>query len=101
MRLPDTIAVIRSGAGGSVSKLVVVRLYQSKQFQGMPIGVEIDFGSGPNTMQEIPGEYIFSDSDLKVHLASGETVTYGDRVNVSGTVYFPTALADTSTSRAD
>ena len=94
LRLPDQIRVLRSRSGSVDQKIVVVRLFQSNKFQGTPIGVNIDFGTGPNTMAEIPGEYVFTDSDLKVHRADGELTGYGDKVKVSGTVYFPTALAD-------
>jgi hypothetical protein len=94
LRLPDQIKVYRSSSGSSQQKIVVVRLWDSSKFQGTPIGVNIDFGTGPNMMDEIPGEYIFTDNDLKVHRADGETAGFGDRVKISGTVYFPTSLAD-------
>jgi hypothetical protein len=94
LRLPDQIRVLKSRSGSVEQKIVVVRLFQSNKFQGTPIGVNIDFGDGPNMMAEIPGEYVFTDNDLKVHRADGETIGYGDKVKISGTVYFPTALAD-------
>jgi hypothetical protein len=94
LRLPDQIKVLRSSSGSAHEKIVVVRLWDSTTFQGAPIGVNFDFGTGPNTMDEIPGEYTFTDSDLKVHRADGQTSGFGDRVKVSGTVYFPTSLAD-------
>jgi hypothetical protein len=94
LRLPDQIQVFKSSSGSVEEKIVVVRLFQSNAFEGTPIGVNIDFGSGPNTMADIPGEYIFTDDDLQVHRADGQTASYGDRVKISGTVYFPTTLAD-------
>ncbi len=94
LRLPDQIQVYKSRSGSVDEKIVVVRLFQSTQFQGTPIGVNIDFGTGPNTMADIPGEYIFTDNDLQVHRADGQTAGYGDKVKISGTVYFPTSLAD-------
>jgi hypothetical protein len=94
LRLPDQIQVYKSSSGSVEEKIVVVRLFQSTSFQGTPIGVNIDFGTGPNTMADIPGEYIFTDDDLQVHRADGQTAGYGDRVKISGTVYFPTTLAD-------
>jgi len=94
LRLPDQITVYRNSSGGVDQKIVVVRMFESKKFEGTPIGVNLDFGTGPNTMDEIPGEYIFTDDDLKVHRADGQTAGYGDKVKVSGTVYFPTSLAD-------
>jgi hypothetical protein len=96
LRLPDQITVLKNSRSGTVEeKIVVVRMFQSSKFQGTPIGVNIDFGSGPNTMDEIPGEYIFTDDDLKVHRADGATAGYGDKVKISGTVYFPNStIAD-------
>jgi hypothetical protein len=91
MRLPETIDVVKPPrTGGDGLEILVVRLFQTPNFSGTPIGVDIDFGSEPNTMDEIPnGARGFTDADLKVHAANGQTVTYGQRVKISGTVYFP------------
>ncbi|MBV9582938.1 MAG: hypothetical protein JO057_30505 [Chloroflexi bacterium] len=94
LRLPDQIEVFKSRSGSVDEEIVVVRLFQSKKFDGTPVGVNFDFGTGPNTMDQIPGEYVFSDSDLKVHRADGEIAGFGDPVKISGTVYFPTSLSD-------
>ena len=94
LRLPDQIQVYKSSSGSVDEKIVVVRLFESGNFQGTRIGVNIDFGTGPNTMADIPGEYIFTDDDLQVHRADGQTAGYGDKVKISGTVYFPTSVAD-------
>jgi hypothetical protein len=92
LQLPDSIDVVSSGDGSrKQAEHVTVRLFSSDQFAGTSIGVDLDVGTGPNTLADIPGEYIFTDSDLKVHLADGETSTYGQRVNVSGKVYFPSS----------
>jgi hypothetical protein len=91
MRLPETIDVVKPvRSGGDGVETVVVRLFQTPNYNGTPIGVEIDFGSEPNTMDEIPNEGRgHTDADLKVHAANGQTLTYGQRVKISGTVYFP------------
>jgi hypothetical protein len=91
MRLPETITVDKPARGGGQGvEILVVRLFETPNFNGTPIGVDIDFGSEPNTMDEIPnGARGYTDADLKVHAANGQTVTYGQRVKVSGTVYFP------------
>jgi|SRR5579864_7134696 len=88
LRLPDTIDIITNRTGGNATEILVVRLFQDKGFKGTPIGVNFDFGSGPNMMDELPTPQ-YTDEDLKVHLPDGRTATYGQRVTVSGTVYFP------------
>jgi hypothetical protein len=89
LRLPETISVIKNRRGtGSATEIVTVRLFQSGGYAGTPIGVNFDFGTNPNNMDELP-QPAYSDSDLKVHLTDGRTATYGQRVKISGTVYFP------------
>lgn len=76
MRLPDTIRISRPARGGQGSEIVVVRLFETTAFNGTPIGVDIGFGTEPNTMDQIPsGAEGYTDSDLKVHIAGGQTVT--------------------------
>jgi len=90
LRLPDTISLVRTGRGGTGTpvEIVVVRLFQTKTFQGTPIGVGVGFGSEPNHMEEIPSNG-FRDEDLKVHAVDGQIAPFGTQVKVSGTVYFP------------
>lgn len=88
LRLPETITVETNRRTGSATEIVVVRLFQSGAYAGTPIGVNFDFGRDPNTMEELPRPQ-YSDADLKVHLTDGRTATYGQRVKISGTVYFP------------
>src|SRR5262245_40033879 len=88
LRLPETITVLTSRRGGSSQEILVVRLFQSGQYSGTPIGVNFDFGADANQMDELPRPQ-YKDSDLKVHLANGQTASYGQRVKISGTVYFP------------
>jgi len=90
LQLPESLEVVTYGDGSKKqAQSVVLRMFETDRFQGNQIGVNLNVGTGPNTMDDIPGEYIFTDSDLKVHLADGQTSTYGQRVNVSGKVYFP------------
>lgn len=73
MRLPDTIRISRPARGGKGTEIVVVRLFETPAFNGTPIGVDIGFGSEPNTMDEIPsGAAGYTDADLKVHIAVGK-----------------------------
>ncbi len=78
LRLPDSFTGDES---------VVLRLYETDDFAGTPIGVQIKFGTQANQVELVPDEY--RDSDLKVHLADGQVAEFGTRVKVSGKVYFP------------
>ena len=88
LRLPDTVTVITNRSGSSASEILVVRLFQTGAYAGTPIGVDFDMGSGPYQMDELPRPS-YTDKDLKVHLPDGGVATYGQKVKISGTVYFP------------
>jgi hypothetical protein len=66
---------------------VVLRMYESNDYSGKPIGVQIEFGTQPNQLQTVPDQ--FTENDLKVHLASGQVAQFGTKVKVSGKVYYP------------
>ena len=66
---------------------LVLRLYKTTDYSGQPIGVSSEIGSQPNQVGFMPKEY--SDKDLKVYLANGQTAGFGTKVKVSGDVYFP------------
>jgi len=66
---------------------LVLRLYQTPDFNGTPIGVSADIGSQPNQVEFMPKEY--TDKDLKVHLANGQIAGFGTKVKVSGDMYIP------------
>jgi hypothetical protein len=83
LRWPESFTGTRS---------TVLRLYPTADRSGAPIGVQILIGNQPNQLEMPPKQY--SDSDLKVHLASGEVVGVGTKVRVSGNVYFPTVSQD-------
>ena len=85
LRLPDSFH-------GDSS--VALRLYQGSKFTGTPVGVTMEFGSEPNHLDAIQDQY--KDTDLRVHVANGQTVTYGSKVRVSGTVYFPVSGISTA-----
>ncbi len=88
LRLPDTIHVITNRSGSTATEILVVRLWQDTGYSGTPIGVNFDFGTAANQMDELPRPS-YTDEDLKVHLPDGHTAGYGQRVTISGTVYFP------------
>jgi hypothetical protein len=71
---------------------VVLRLHETDAFGGTPVGVQINFGTGANQVEMVPTEY--SDDDLKVHLSDGRVVGFGEKVKVSGKVYFPVVDQD-------
>ena len=66
---------------------VVLRLFETPDFRGKPIGVQIDFGTKPNQVEPVAKQ--FSDRDLTVHLANEQVAVYGAKVKVSGKVYYP------------
>ena len=78
LRFPDSFTGDQS---------VVLRLYETDSFQGKPIGVQTEFGTQTNQVDKVTDQ--FSDSDLHVHLANGQTAGFGQKVKVSGSVYFP------------
>lgn len=78
LRLPDEFTGDQS---------VVLRMYETDFFDGTPIGVQIRFGNQANQIEMVPSSY--TDDDMKVHLSNGEITGYGERVKVSGSVYFP------------
>ena len=78
LRLPDSFSGDQS---------VVLRLYETDAFDGVPIGVTVPIGSEANQMEDVPISY--SDDDLHVHLNDGQTAGYGTPVKVSGRVYYP------------
>ena len=71
---------------------VVLRLYQSPDGSGTPIGVQMPIGNGPNQIELPPKQ--FTEKDLKVHLANGQVVGGDAKVSVSGSVYFPMTEQD-------
>lgn len=66
---------------------VVLRLYETDNFDGTPIGVTVKFGNEANQVELVADQY--TDEDLKVHLTNGQVVGYETRVKVSGKMYYP------------
>ena len=71
---------------------VILRLFATNNYDGAPVGVQIDFGSQANQVKAVTDQY--SDSDLTVFLANGQPAPYGTKVKVSGYVYFPATSQD-------
>jgi hypothetical protein len=71
---------------------VLLRMYDTNDFSGKPIGVQIDFGTQANQVEPVKDQY--SDSDLKVHLSNGQVAQFGAQVKVSGKVYYPIVSQD-------
>jgi hypothetical protein len=67
--------------------ILMLRLYNTDDFGGKPVGVSSDFGPRPNQVEAVSKEY--KDSDLKVRLADGQVAGFRTKVRVSGDVYFP------------
>jgi hypothetical protein len=66
----------------------VLRLYQTGDFSGDPIGVSTKTGDQPNQVAMVPKEY--SDKDLKVKTSDGQVAGSATKVRVSGDMYIPT-----------
>jgi hypothetical protein len=78
LRLPETNT-------GDFS--IVLRLYETPDFSGRPIGVSVRLGDLPNRAETLPSSY--TDEDLAVRLADGTVTSIGTPVVVSGSVYAP------------
>lgn len=83
LRLPASLDSGRS---------VMLRLYPDPSFKGTPVGVQMPFGDGANQAHKISSSY--RDQDLKVRLADGTLVPFGQRVRVSGRMYIPVQPQD-------
>jgi hypothetical protein len=83
LRFPDSFTGDQS---------VLLRLYETNDFSGTPIGVETDFGTQANQVEPVKDQY--SDNDLKVHLSNGQIAQFGTQVKVSGKVYYPIVSQD-------
>jgi hypothetical protein len=83
LRLPDSFT-------GDFS--VVLRLFETEQYSGTPIGVTARLGTEINQVENVPASY--ADDDLRVHLADGQIATYGTKVRVSGKMYYPSVEQD-------
>lgn len=56
------------------------------------IGASVKLGTGPNHVELPPRKY--TANDLKVTTTDGRTLGAGDRVRISGTMYYPVATAN-------
>lgn len=83
LRFPDSFTGDQS---------VVLRLYETGQLDGKPVGVQTRFGGEANQVEMVPDQY--SDDDLKVHVAGGQLAQFGTKVKVSGKVYYPLVEQD-------
>ena len=55
------------------------------------VGASARLGNAANNVEMPPK--IFKRSDLKVHTADGQVAGYSDKVKVSGTMYYPSSMA--------
>lgn len=70
---------------------IMMRLWPSRESTGTPVGASARLGTAANNLEHPPDHY--QKSDLKLHLADGQVAGYGDKVKVSGTMYFPSSIA--------
>jgi hypothetical protein len=66
---------------------IMLRLYETPDFSGDPIGVSVRIGTEPNMAEGLPTTY--TDDDLAVRLADGTVTTLGTPITASGRVYVP------------
>jgi hypothetical protein len=70
---------------------VMMRLRPSLESNGTPVGASATLGNDVNHLEKPPDQY--RKTDLKLHLANGQVVGYADKVQVSGTMYYPSSIA--------
>jgi hypothetical protein len=58
---------------------------------GTPVGVSAKIANGPNAMDLPPKSY--RNSDLKLRTSDSQTIGYGTKIKVSGTMYYPSSIA--------
>lgn len=71
----------------SESTSVMMLMHETDAFDSTPIGVQTPFGTEANQLEEVSDN--FSDDDMALHLGNGEVAGFGEKVRVSGKVYFP------------
>jgi len=71
---------------------VVLRLQRGADLTGSKIGVQTRVGTQANQMALPPTRY--TNRDLNVYLADGQAIGIGEKVRVSGKVYFPAVDQD-------
>lgn len=70
---------------------VMLRVRPSLDSLEHVVGASATLGSAANNV-ELPPQ-TFKRSDLKLHLANGQIAGYLDKVEVSGTMYYPSSMA--------
>ena len=79
----------------SVSKgaetTVMLRMRPAPDSGGAVVGASVRLGNGANHVEMPPKSY--TSAHLKVHTADGATVGHRDKIKVSGTMYYPSAVA--------
>jgi hypothetical protein len=83
MEFPDTF--------GASEPTIMMRVRPSLESWQNVVGAGTRLGNGANSV-ELPPK-TFKRSDMKLHLADGQVVGYGNKVKVSGTMYYPSAIA--------
>src|SRR5580698_3649633 len=70
---------------------IVMRLRPSLAGWGNTVGADAKLGNGPNQVQRPPDPY--KKTDVRLHLADGQVVSYWNKTKVSGTPYPATGQA--------
>ena len=76
---------------GASEPTIMMRVRPSLASWENVVGASARLGNGANSV-ELPPK-MFKRSDLKLHLANGQVVGYGNKVKISGTMYYPSSMA--------
>ena len=75
---------------GDSDTTVMMRLRPRLASWEFTVGAKVKIGNGASNVEMPPSNY--KKTDVKLHLADGLVVTYANKVKVSGTMYYVSAL---------
>jgi hypothetical protein len=75
---------------GDSDTIIMMRVRPSLASWENTVGASAKLGNGANNVEKPPE--VYKNRDLKLHLADGNVVGYSNKVKVSGTMYYTSAL---------
>jgi len=70
---------------------IMMRLRPALEASAKVVGVSVGLGNAANQVELPPKE--FTPADMKVHTQDGKVIGYRDKVKVTGTMYYPSSMA--------